>query len=173
MTHDEYVTRNGNETLQQRYRAEAEQNKSEHSKAEGARAVQIDLVEEALRADLRETLGSHVDLSRVSDWLGKGYDPGAIRDVVRDLRKRKSDIASLAYFDAALSDRHASRKETSSGGYAAVTDFDGVISMYVRTGVWSRYAGPEPGMGGCKAPRELLEKYGVDPATGDRPRKAG
>lgn len=49
-----------------------------------------------------------------------------VREVVRDLRRRKPDIASLAYFDAALADRHAKRTETPSerAGYAAVTDFD-------------------------------------------------
>ncbi len=56
MTHDEYVARNGGETFPQRYRAEAEQNRSEAEQSRrGARAVQIDLVEEALRADLRES----------------------------------------------------------------------------------------------------------------------
>ena len=47
----------------------------EQSRPDTARAVQTDLVEEALRADLREILGCHVDLSRVGDWLAKGYDP--------------------------------------------------------------------------------------------------
>jgi hypothetical protein len=37
-----------------------------------------------------------------------------VREVVQDLRRRKPDIASLAYFDAALADRHAKRAETPS-----------------------------------------------------------
>jgi hypothetical protein len=157
------------ETPPEQSRTETEQNR-----ADAPRAVQVDLVEEALRADLREILGGHVDLSRVAEWLGKGYDPGMVREVVRDLRRRKPDIASLAYFDAALADRHAKRAETPSerAGYAAATDFDKVIAMFVRTGVWSRYAGPEPGMLGCRAPRELLAKHGIDAASGERIRKA-
>jgi hypothetical protein len=151
--------------------AEAEQ---KQSRAEAPRAVQVDLVEEALRADLREILGSQVDLSRCADWIAKGYDPGMVREVVREVRRRKPDVASLAYFDAALSDRHGKRALTPSerAGYEAVTDFDKVIAMFVRTGVWSRYAGPEPGMLGCRAPRELLAKHGVDAASGERVRKA-
>ena len=154
---------------------EQSRTETEQSRADAPRAVQVDLVEEALRADLREILGSHVDLSRCADWIAKGYDPGMVREVVRDLRRRKPDIASLAYFDAALADRHAKRAETPSerAGYAAVTDFDKVICMCVRTGVWSRYAGPEPGMGGCRAPREMLAKYGIDSATGEKMRKVG
>jgi hypothetical protein len=98
-----------------------------------------------------------------------------VREVVRELRRRKPDVKSLAYFDAALAERHGKRAETPSerAGYAAATDLDKVIAMFVRTGVWSRYAGPEPGMLGCRAPRELLAKHGVDAATGVAIRKAG
>ncbi|KRR21892.1 hypothetical protein [Bradyrhizobium retamae] len=154
---------------------EQSRTETEQSRADAPRAGQIDLVEEALRADLREILGSHVNLTLAAEWLGKGYDPGMIREVVRDLRRRKPDVASLAYFEAALAERHAKRAETPSerAGYAAVTDFDKVISMFVRTGVWSRYAGPEPGMLGCRAPLELLAKHGIDGATGNKIRKAG
>jgi hypothetical protein len=90
------------------------------------------------------------------------------RPHVRDLRRRKPAVKSRAYFDAALADRHAKRAETLSerAGYAAVTDFDKVIAVFVRTGVWSHYAGPEPGMGGCRAPADLLAKHGIDAATG-------
>jgi hypothetical protein len=152
-------------------RAETEQSRAD----EAPRAAQVDLVEEALRSDLREVLGSDVDLSRCADWIAKGYDPGMVREVVRELRRRKPDVKSLAYFDGALADRHSKRAETPSerAGYAAVTDFDKVIAMFVRTGTWSRYAGPEPGMGGCRAPHDLLMKYGIDPATGFKIRKAG
>ena len=156
------------ETPPEQSRTETEQNR-----ADAPRAVQVDLVEEALRADLREVLGSHVDLSRVADWLGKGYDPGMVREVVRDLRRRKPDIASLAYFDAALADRHGKRALMPSERAAVVIDWDGVISMFARGGPWSKYAGPEPGLLGCRAPRETLAKYGVDAVTGDRARKAG
>jgi hypothetical protein len=94
------------------------------------------LVEEALRADLREILGCHVDLSRVGDWLAKGYDPRIVREVVRELRRRKRDFASLAYFDAALAYRHAKRPQTPSErvAIAAAVDWDQVVSFYARGG---------------------------------------
>ncbi|MET0546913.1 MAG: hypothetical protein ABWZ40_11435 [Caulobacterales bacterium] len=154
--------------------AEAEAEQKQSRAGEAPRAAQVDLVEEALRADLREILGSDVDLSRCADWIAKGYDSGMVREVVRELRRRKPDVKSLAYFDGALAERHGKRAETPSerAGYAAFTDFDKVISMFVRTGVWSRYAGPEPGMLGCRAPRELLAKHGIDVISGQRVRKA-
>lgn len=37
------------------------------------------------------------------------------------------------------------------------------VKMYARIGHWSRYAGPEPGHGGCRASAELLAKYGFKP----------
>jgi hypothetical protein len=149
---------------------ETEQNRAEQSRP---RADQIDLVEEALRADLREVLGSHVDLSRVSEWIGKGYDSGMVREAVRELRRRKPDIASLAYFDATLADRHAKRVETPSERTSVSVDFDQVISFFSRSGVWSRYAGPAPGLLGCRAPGDLLQKHGIDPATGQKIRRVG
>lgn len=40
-------------------------------------------------------------------------------------------------------------------------DWDSTVSLYRNTGVWSRHAGcPEPGYSGCKAPSEILQKYG-------------
>jgi hypothetical protein len=102
--------------------------------------------------------------------LISGKSSDIVSEVVRDLRRRKPGIASLAYFDAGLADRHAKHAKTPSerAGYAAVTDFDKVISTWVRTGVWSRYAGPEPGMGRCRAPAELLAKHGIAAVTGDK-----
>jgi len=154
--------------LPKRPQSRAEQ---KQSRADAPRAAQVDLVEEALRADLREVLGAHVDLGRVTDWIGKGYDPGMIREVVRELRRRKPDIAALAYFDAALADRHARRATTPSERASIVIDWDGVISMFTRGGPWSKYAGPEPGMLGCRAPRDMLAKHGIDAATGQKVRK--
>jgi hypothetical protein len=71
-----------------------------------------------------------------------------VREVVRELRRRKPDIASLAYFGAALADRHARRPETPTerATAAAAIDWDHTIAMYARGGYWSRYAGPAPGM---------------------------
>jgi hypothetical protein len=154
---------------------EQSRTETEQNRADGPRAVQVDLVEDALRADLREIVGGHIDLSRVAEWLGKGYDPGMVREVIRDLRRRKPDIASLAYFDAALADRHGRRPETPAerATAAAAIDWDQTIAMYARGGYWSRYAGPAPGMTGCRAPAETLAKHGVDTLTGERMRKAG
>jgi hypothetical protein len=95
--------------------------------------------------------------------------------IIRFATGRCRQSGRWAYFDTALADRHGKRAATPSerAGYEAVTDFDKVIAMFVRTGVWSRYAGPEPGMLGCRAPRELLAKHGIDAVTRQKMRKGG
>lgn len=50
-------------------------------------------------------------------------------------------------------------------------DWDNIASFWVRAGRWQRGHGPEPGMGGCRCPPEILEKHGIDPATGMVKRK--
>jgi hypothetical protein len=107
----------------------------------------------------------------VGDWIANGYDPGMVREVVRELRRRKPDVASLAYFDAALA--VAKRPLTPSERVsAAAVDWD-LVSFYAGVGPSSRYAGPEPGLGGCRAPPETLAKHGIDAATGAKIRMAG
>jgi hypothetical protein len=53
------------------------------------------------------------------------------------------------------------------GEYAALPDdtkgedWESIISMYARTKHWSRHAGPDPDSPACRAPPQLLEKYGI------------
>jgi hypothetical protein len=130
-----------------------------------ARAV-VTSSEKDLRSDLMEIFGAKCpDLARAGVWLSKGYAPAMIREVVRELISRKPDIANLAYFDAALAERHSKRAETPSERAAAAStlNMDSVVRLYALTGVWSRYAGPEPGMLGCRVPVDLLAKHGLGP----------
>jgi len=39
---------------------------------------------------------------------------------------------------------------------------EGAVRMYAKNGFWSRWAGPAPGMTGCRASAELLAKHGLD-----------
>lgn len=49
----------------------------------------------------------------------------------------------------------------SSSSEPAPVDWDGVLSFYKKTGVWTRDVGPDPDSIACRAPRDLLEKYGI------------
>jgi hypothetical protein len=46
--------------------------------------------------------------------------------------------------------------------------WDGIVKLYARTGHWARDAGPDPmHVGRCKAPRRILERYEINPETGE------
>jgi hypothetical protein len=118
-----------------RNRTRAEQNRS---RAEQTRRVLIRLIWWKRRFAL--ICGT----SSVAMWTCRASRIGSARVTIPAWSGRwcviygvASPTASLAYFDAALADRHAKRAETRSerAGYAAVTDFDKVIAMFVRTGV--------------------------------------
>lgn len=120
----------------------------------------------ALQTSLEEILGPSKDLSRTEIWLSKGYSETMIIEVVKEVIARGTAVGSLAYFDTMLADRHAKRPETPSERAASAlkVDMEKVVAMFVKTGVWSKYAGPEPGMIGCKCPPEILAKHGLSPA---------
>lgn len=145
-------------------RPEAEQKQTtEQSRADAGGKISVS--EKVLRTDLLEAFGPSraPDLSRASVWLSKGYSSTLILEVVRDGLARKPDIATLNYFDAALADKHANQPESPSEKAAASAkiDMDKVAEMFKKTGVWSKYAGPEPGMTGCRCPTEILAKHGI------------
>lgn len=128
---------------------------------------QSDIVVRVLKTDLMEAFGGKrcPDLTRASLWIEKGYAPSMIVDVVREMLARKPDIASLAYFDGALVERHAKRAPTPSERAAGLApkDLDWAVAHFAKGGQWSRAAGPEPGLPGCRATPELLAKHGLGP----------
>jgi len=40
-------------------------------------------------------------------------------------------------------------------------NWESIVQFKAKTGVWSKHAGPEPGAVGCRAPAEILQKYGL------------
>jgi len=123
-------------------------------------AAAISQSEKELRNDISEALGL-LDVSRTALWLSKGYSSTMILEVVKEVSARGTDVGSLNYFDMMLAERHATRQETPSERAAAKVDMDKVAKMFKETGVWSKYAGPEPGMIGCRCPPEILTKHGI------------
>jgi hypothetical protein len=51
-------------------------------------------------------------------------------------------------------------------------DWDGVAALYARTGRWSSQFGPDPMSPACRCPKRIMERHGIDPATGEVRRKA-
>jgi hypothetical protein len=147
-------------------RADTEQSRAERAAvSHETKGEQSDIAVRVLKTDLMEAFGASrcPDLTRASEWIGKGYAPSMCVDVVRELLIRKPDIGNLAYFDKALADRHASRGATPSERAASVTTatLDWAVGHFAKGGTWSRQAGPEPGQPGCRATPALLAKHGI------------
>jgi hypothetical protein len=94
-----------------------------------------------------------VPVPSVSQYRGAGM----IREVVRELRRRKSDVASPADCDAALADRYAKRSETPSEHAWRLVALRGAGS----------------GMLDCRAPGELFANHGIYAKNGEKLRKTG
>jgi hypothetical protein len=54
-----------------------------------------------------------------------------------------------------------SSENSGNGRNSTEIDWDGVVRNYKKSGIWSRWAGADPGMPACKCPLEVLEKYGL------------
>ena len=46
---------------------------------------------------------------------------------------------------------------------SVTVDHDAALRLFTKTGVWSKWAGPEPGQLGCLVPAETFAKYGLLP----------
>jgi uncharacterized protein YdaU (DUF1376 family) len=45
-------------------------------------------------------------------------------------------------------------------------ELDRACALFATGGKWSTQLGPEPGMGGCRVPPDIMRKHNIDPATG-------
>jgi uncharacterized protein YdaU (DUF1376 family) len=67
----------------------------------------------------------------------------------------------------------AARQNSTGEPSSTLPDWDAAAERWARWGTWHTPSlGPEPGQLACRCPPELLVKYGVDPETGDRPRRS-
>jgi hypothetical protein len=109
-------------------------------------------------------------LKKLEDLTGKG--PDSCRSFIGKCLKSAADDASVVL--GAIDDAHRNRvadapawisarlKTTPpSSATQADMDWDAVLSMYKKTGHWSRFAGPDPDSPACRAPPALLTKYGI------------
>jgi Protein of unknown function (DUF1376) len=65
----------------------------------------------------------------------------------------------------------AKPEEPADHGAPKPADWENAASFFARSGRWFRDIGPEPGQAGCRCPREILEKHGINPDTGEVRRK--
>jgi hypothetical protein len=99
-----------------------------------------------------------------------GVDPGAIiagaKQAAADARRRQ--IYATKYVPQAIKWLNDQRfLDCAAQAFADEPermDWDAVLSTFQRTKHWSRWAGPDPESPACRAPPELLAKYGLSSA---------
>lgn len=107
-------------------------------------------------------------LAKLAELTGKG--PDSCRSFAGQCLKVAKDDASVVL--GAIDDAHRNRVADAGAWIMArlkakpvdrpaEVDWDAVLSAYKRTGHWSRFAGNDPTSPGCRAPPELLHKYGL------------
>jgi hypothetical protein len=168
------VTRNVSdtfhETAPEQSRADTEQ-----SRADGRALDEIGLKQEAMlkAAFVAEcaTRPKAPDMAIIKTWLLDGISVGTISKAVPPVLKRKTDMASLAYCDQTVREAHAKAgAPPPSLEPVPLTDDDwrSTVSRFkANRSLWSRHAGPEPGMFGCRCPAHVLVEANIDPATGN------
>lgn len=167
------VTRNVSETVNETP-PEQSRTDSEQSRADARELDEAGLKEEtALRVLFTATRTglslSIPNMDQIKVWLLAGIAKGTISAAVTPILSKKADMASLAYCDAAVRERHAKAGAAPSLEPVPLTDDDWratVKRFKSNNSLWSRHAGPEPGMAGCRCPVHVLVEANIDPATG-------
>jgi hypothetical protein len=109
------------------------------------------------------------NMDHIKVWLADGIGKGTISAAVSPILTKKADMASLAYCDAVVREKHAKLQAVPSLEPVPLTDDDwrGAAKRFKENrSLWSRHAGPEPGMAGCRCPAQVLVDALIDPSTG-------
>lgn len=93
-----------------------------------------------------------------------GEDPDAIIAGARQCARSEAKNANTPYIPQTvkwLRDRRWRDYGQQIAEQGAPFDWEAVVKLKATIGVWSKHAGPEPGAVGCRAPAEILQKYGL------------
>lgn len=168
------VSGNVPETVNETDRAEQSKANTEQSRADARSLDEKGLKQERALIDLFAALCTSLghpkpDMKPIGVWLLDGIAFGTISEVCQSIIRRKSDMASLSYCDAAVREKH--RGALSAPSLSPVpmndSDWDAVVKRWKsNNSLWPRGVGGEPGMFGCRCPANILVANMIDPANG-------
>jgi hypothetical protein len=109
------------------------------------------------------------ETSRCGLWLTQGYQEDICLAVIAEIIRKRPSITTLNYFDNAIKEAHASKAPPRQPVVmkAEEVDWDTTLKTFKQTGHWSRWAGPDLDSPACRAPPEMLAKYGLVVNPGD------
>ena len=106
---------------------------------------------------------------KFAELVAAGTDPAAMIAAAKRLAVElaASNTAGTRFVPQALTflaqRRFADEAVAPSPEAPAELDIAEAVKLFSRTGHWSRFAGPAPGLAGCRAPPDLLARHGLAP----------
>lgn len=103
------------------------------------------------------------DTSRASLWLSQGYDPEICLAVIAQIVPKKPNVG-LSYFDQPIAEAHTKKappRKFVTG--PPPIDWDMAVKSWKMFRKWPKEAGNDPDSPACRAPPEILRKYGFEP----------
>lgn len=103
------------------------------------------------------------DTSRAGLWLSQGYDPEICLAVIAQIVPKKPNVG-LSYFDQPIAEAHTKKAPARKfvNGPPPV-DWDMAVKSWKMFSKWPKEAGNDPNSPACRAPVEILRKYGFEP----------
>jgi hypothetical protein len=105
-----------------------------------------------------------IETSRAELWLTQGYQEDICLAVISEIVRKKPSITTLNYFDNAIKDAHSSKAppRQAVSMQPEEINWDQILTDFKKFGRWSKWAGPDLDSPACRAPKEMLEKYGLE-----------
>jgi hypothetical protein len=103
------------------------------------------------------------DTSRAGLWLSQGYDPEICLAVIAQIVPKKPNVG-LSYFDQPIAEAHTKKAPPRKfvNGPPPI-DWDMAVKSWKMFSKWPKEAGNDPSSPACRAPPEILRKYGFEP----------
>jgi hypothetical protein len=103
------------------------------------------------------------DTSRAGLWLSQGYDPEICLAVIAQIVPKKPNVG-LSYFDQPIAEAHTKKAPARKfvNGPPPI-DWDMAVKSWKMFSKWPKEAGNDPSSPACRAPPEILRKYGFEP----------
>lgn len=155
------VTSDVTVTVQNRTEADTEQNRADTrddlQKREG------DFCQAIVRTYGECNSPTLPDTSRAKLWLSQGYDPEICLAVIAQIVPKKPNVG-LSYFDQPIAEAHAKKAPARKfvNGPPPI-DWDMAVKSWKMFSKWPKDAGNDPSSPACRAPPEILRKYGFEP----------
>jgi hypothetical protein len=113
-----------------------------------------------------------IETSRAELWLTQGYQEDICLAVISEIVRKKPSVTTLAYFENAIRDAHASKappRQTFEIANPTAIDWEAICASYKKFGHWSKQGGNSPDSGSCRCPPEILAKHGIAVPLPDNP----